>query len=249
MTTSLDDLLGEPTPATAPALNKDGTPRKKMGRPSKADLLAKAEARDEPIPHYSVFRKPVGITFLADVVGKQPKQIAKRLEKCPVAEWVSHQGKQHPQYDFLTAMAYLVPPRGNIEDWFAQQNAASLPPYVNKMWWDSTMQRNRVMLSSNDLWHTDDVMLIFGRVVMTIRQEVKMWVEDLPEKELLSDKQYNALIDAGNRLVDSIRDVMTKLEGKTFSMSQHITDEVDGAGRIDDADRAPDAFLDDEDEV
>lgn len=236
MNTSLDDLLAPPVPEE-PALTKRGTPRKKMGRPTKEEALAKAEAADEPLPHYSVFRKPVGITFLASVVGKQPKQIAKRLEKCPVAEWGKNQSKSVPLYDFLTAMAYLIPPRGNIEDWFAQQNAASLPPYVNKMWWDSASQRNRTLLQSNDLWHTEDVMVVFGRVAMTIRQEVKMWVEDLPEKELLTDQQYTALIDAGNRLVDSIREVLMNLDGKTPSMSQQITDELDAAGQIADADR------------
>lgn len=224
MTTDLTDLFAADEP-------KPEKPKKKMGRPTREEALAKAMALEEPLPHYSVFRQPVGVTYLAKVVGKQPRQIEKRLEKCPVHTWSGHQGKQVPMYDFLTAMAYLIPPRGNIEDWFAQQNAASLPPYVNKMWWDSAHQRNRVMLSSNDLWHTDDVMVVFGRVAMTIRQEVKMWVEDLPEKELLTDQQYTALVDAGNRLVDSIRETLTKLPSKTFSMSAHINQELESSGR------------------
>ena len=224
MTTDLTDLFAADEP-------KPEKPKKKMVRPTREEALAKAMALEEPLPHYSVFRQPVGVTYLAKVVGKQPRQIEKRLEKCPVHTWSGHQGKQVPMYDFLTAMAYLIPPRGNIEDWFAQQNAASLPPYVNKMWWDSAHQRNRVMLSSNDLWHTEDVMVVFGRVAMTIRQEVKMWVEDLPEKELLTDQQYTALVDAGNRLVDSIRETLTKLPSETFSMSAHINQELESSGR------------------
>lgn len=235
MSTDISDLFNDPT------LTKRGTPRKKMGRPTKEEALAKAMASEEPIPHYSVFRQPVGITFLANVVGKQPKQIAKRLEKCPVATWVTHSGKQQPMYDFVTAMAYLIPPRGSIEDWFSQQNAASLPPYVNKMWWDSAHQRNRVMLSSNDLWPTEKVVLVLGRVAMTIRQETKMWIEELPEKELLSDKQYNALIDATNRLVDEVRKSLVDMPEETFSMARVIKDELgEGGGEIADADRAED---------
>ena len=133
-----------------------------MGRPTNEERTAKSEAQDAPLPHFSKFRQPVGVTFLADVVGKQPKQIMKRLIKCPVAKWSAHQGKPQPLYDFVTAMSYLIPPRGDIEDWFSQQNAASLPPYVNKMFWDSAHQRNRVMLASNDLWHTEDVLLVLG---------------------------------------------------------------------------------------
>lgn len=220
-------------------LDDDDTPRRRRGRPTREEAAAKLQQTlNQPLPHYTEFRRPVGVTFIASVVGKQPKQIQKRLEKCPVAEMSKHGGKPQPLYDFMTAMSYLVPPRGSIEDWFAQQNAASLPPYVNKMWWDSAHQRNRVMLASGDLWHTEDVMLVFGRVAMLIRQDVKMWVEDLPEKELLSTKQYGALVDATNRLIDDIRKTLIEQPRETLSMTSHIKSELDASGKmIDDADR------------
>lgn len=213
---------------------------KKAGRPTREQAAEKLALRmKEPAPHYTVFRKPVGITFLASVLGKQPRQIQKRLEKCPVETWSRQGSKEHPMYDFLTAMGYLVPPKGDIEDWFAQQNAASLPPYVNKMFWDSAHQRNRVMLSSNDLWHTEDVMLVLGRVEITIRNSVKMWIENLPEKELLTNDQYNSLVDSVNLMVDDLRKVLVETPGKTLSMTDHIKSELDASGKIpDDADRA-----------
>lgn len=218
-------------------------PKPRRGRPTNAEVAARdaAAAPLKPLPHALLFRKPVGVQFLADVVGKQPKQIQKRLEKCPVEKWTFHQGKQTPQYDFLTAMAYLIPPRGNIEDWFAQQNAASLPPYVNKMWWDSANQRNRVMLQSNDLWHSDDVMLVFGRVAMAIRQEAKMWIEDLPERELLGDKQYGALVDAVNRMVEDIRKTLVEMPRETLSMTTQIIDELEAGKVIPDDEARPEA--------
>ncbi len=217
----------------------DGEPRRRRGRPTREEAERKLRDSLTPeLPHYTEFRRPVGITFLANIVGKQPKQIQKRLEKCPVAEWTSHGSKPTPLYDFMTAMSYLVPPRGNIEDWFAQQNAASLPPYVNKMFWDSANQRNRVMMASGDLWHSEDVTLVFGRVAMLIRQEAKMWIEDLPEKDLLSDKQYNALIDATNRLVDEVRKTLIEMPRETLSMTAHIKSELDASGKmVNDADR------------
>ena len=223
-------------------LSDDETPRRRRGRPTREEAAANfAKKMGEPLPHYTLFTKPVGITFLASVCGKQPRQIQKRLEKCPVEAWKKHSGKEHPLYDFMTAMAYLIPPKGDIEDWFAQQNAASLPPYVNKMFWDSAHQRNRVMLASGDLWHTEDVMLVFGRVEMMIRQEVKMWIENLPEKELLKNEQYNALVDAVNRLVDDVRKTLVEMPGATLSMTDHIKSELDASGRIPkDEDRAED---------
>lgn len=215
-------------------------PRRRRGRPLKEESEAlKRERLSKPLPHYTSFRKPVGVTFLASVLGKQPRQIQKRLEKCPVEKWEARGTKEHPMYDFITAMSYLIPPKGDIEDWFAQQNAASLPPYVSKMFWDSAHQRNRVMLASGDLWHTDDVMLVFGRVEITIRNKVKMWIENLPEKDLLSSKQYNALVDATGDLVDSVREALVDMPGATLSMTDHIKSELDDSGRmLKDEDRA-----------
>lgn len=220
--------------------DEDENPRRRRGRPTREESKAMlAEKLKAPMPHYSEFTKPVGVTFLANICRKQPKQIQKRLEKCPVVAWKTHGGKEQPLYDFMTAVAYLVPPKGDIEDWFSQQNAATLPPYVNKMFWDSAHQRNRVMLSSGDLWHTDDVIFVLSNVEMNIRQEVKMWIEDLPEKELLKNEQYNALRDATTRLVDDIRKKLVEMPGSTLSMTDHIKSELDASGRIPkDEDRA-----------
>lgn len=203
-------------------------PRRRPGRPTKEEAARRLrEKMADPLPHYSEFRKPVGVTFLANIVGKQPKQIQKRLEKCPVVKW---ENNRSPLYDFMTAMSYLIPPRGNIEEWFGQQNTASLPAYINKMFWDSAAQRNRVMLQSNDLWHTEDVMVVFGRVATAIRTETNMWIEDLPEKELLTDKQYNALVDAKNRLIEQIRTILISQPRETLSMTAHIRSEIDASG-------------------
>ena len=203
-------------------------PRKKVGRPTREEAARKlAEKMKEPLPHYSEFRKPVGVTFLANVVGKQPKQIHKRLEKCPAVVW---ENGATPKYDFVTAMSYLIPPRGNIEEWFGQQNTASLPAYINKMFWDSAAQRNRVMLQSNDLWHSDDVMVVFGRVATAIRTHTNMWIENLPYNESLSTEQYNSLVDSKNELIAELRNILITQPRETLSMTAHIRSEIDASG-------------------
>lgn len=238
MSDPLDDLLGDPTP---PAPQPKPDPLAALTERVRRTRFMKGKTFDEPdridaeeLPHEAEFLRPVGISFLAKVMRKQPYQIVKRLAKCPVIGMHKPQGgeKEQPLYDFMTAMSFLVPPRGNIEDWFAQQNAASLPPYVNKMFWDSAHQRNRVMRSSGQLWHDEDVLIVLGRVAMTIRQEVKMWIEELPEKDLLSDKQYNALVDATNRLLDQVREQLidSPKQFTTLSMAHSIKGELDAAG-------------------
>jgi len=196
-------------------------------------LLGGSEEKPVEAVHTGMFRRPVGVTFLAQVIGKQPYQIRSRLARCTVKEWVKHKGVDTPMYDFLEAMSYLVQPRGNIEEWFASKNAGSLPPYVNKMFWDSAHQRNRVMRASNDLWHTDEVMQVFGRVAMMIKEEVRMWVENMPGKDDLSNEQYTSIVDATNELLVSIRERLVDMPSKDqtpASMSRTIEDELESSG-------------------
>lgn len=235
MTNDLSALLADdPLPPTT-----------RRGRPTKEQLEQRAREAEEAligddIPHYSVFRKPIGITFIASVMGKQPRQIAKRLEKCPVAGWLTHQGKQHPLYDFMTAMGYLVPPKGDIEDWFAQQNQASLPPQVSKAFWDSMNGRIRAMQKAAQLWHDDDVMGLLGRVLMLFKTESHNWLEELPYKDNLTNEQYNWLMDQVNDLMLKIKNALVDQPRKfaTESMGHTIMSEIDDARTVEYEDSA-----------
>lgn len=235
----LGDLLGAPEPPKSNQL-ADLVAKQRRAKVMRGKRFDEPEKIDpEELPHETEFMRPVGITFLAKIIKKQPYQIQKRLAKCPVIGWHETAGKTsapQPLYDFLTAMSYLIAPKGSLEDWFSQQNSASLPPYVNKMFWDSAHQRNRVMRSSAQLWHDEDVLIVLGRVSQTIRQEIRMWIEELPEKELLNTKQFTALGEACDRLMNNIREQLVDMphQHTTLAMSHTIKDELDAAGGLPD---------------
>lgn len=210
------DLLGDDEPAYNPDA---GRPRR--GRPTKEEAARRLqEQAAKKLPHYTEFRRPQGVTFFANILGAYPKQIQKRLERCPVEDWTTHGGKQQPMYDFLTAMSYLIAPQGSIEDWLAQQNQASLPPIVSKAYWEMTNARIRALTAAGQLWHDEDVLMTFARVSMLIRHESKMWIEDMPGREKLSDEQYNFLVD---RVADMNAQIKTKLEDfpREFQTNAH----------------------------
>ena len=39
---------------------------------------------------------------------------------------------------------------------------------------------------ANDLWHTDDVLTVLGRLALIIKDESNLWIENLPGRESLS---------------------------------------------------------------
>ncbi|MER9522510.1 hypothetical protein NKI96_02905 [Mesorhizobium sp. M0292] len=221
----LSDLLGDDFPSEPAAA------RPKRGRPTREEAAAKLQAQaGAALPHYTEFRRPQGVTFFANILGVYPKQIQKRLERCPVHSYAIHGGKQQPMYDFLTAMSYLIAPQGSIEDWLSQQNQASLPPIVSKAYWEMTNARIRALLAAGKLWHDDDVLMTFARVSMVIRQASKMWIEDMPGREMLSDAQYNFLVDKVTEMNVQIKDKLETLprEYQTNAHSREIEKELEG---------------------
>lgn len=233
MSDEFEDLLGnEPT-------KPEPVTRSKRGREKRTLDTSSFEGRTltDDMPMTSDLLRPVGISLLAEIMGKQPVQIRKRLARCPVVGTHKHAGKDQPLYDFVTAMAYLIEPKGNIEEWFANKNAASLPPYVNKMFWDSAHQRNRVMLSANDLWHTDDVLALLGRIGLTIKEETLLWIENMPGRDELTDRQFKHLSEEVTKLQHTIRERMMELPtmSETTSMAETIREELSEAGAMPDA--------------
>lgn len=234
MSDEFEDLLGD-TPRAAPRL-RTRSARGKDKRQLDPETFEGRELTDD-MPMISDLLRPVGISLLAEVMGKQPVQIRKRLSRCPAVGKHMIAGKEQPLYDFVTAMGYLIEPKGNIEEWFANKNAASLPPYVNKMFWDSAHQRNRVMMTSNDLWHTDDVLAMLGRIGLTIKEETLLWLENMPGRDELSDKQFKHLSAEVTKLQHTIRERMMDLPSisETTAMAETIREELAEAGAMPDA--------------
>lgn len=221
-------------------IDDEPTPRRKVGRPTREEAEARRrELLKKPaeLPHVSHFQRPVGITFLAELCGTQPRQIRNRLKNCPVAKW---HNATTPHYDFMTAMSYLVPPKGSIEDWFSQQNQASLPPQVSKAFWESMNSRIRAMKSSGQLWHDDDVLSLCGRLLMLFKSTTHDWVDELPGSDTFTDAQYNTIVDKVNSLNEQLKQELFKMtaERQTLSMAHTLKDEIEAAepGEFDDED-------------
>ena len=239
MSDDLESLLGgadkAPVRKTGRTLRTGSSSKKKQAISADA-MKGKTLVTDE-LPAAAMFLRPVTISFLAGVQGKQAVQIVKRMSKCPIVGYQDVKGKKQPLYDFMTAMSYLVPPKGNIEDWFASKNAASLPPYVNKMFWDSAAQRNRVMKDSCELWDTEQVLHMCGRIAMICKQESELWVENLPGRDEMTSKQYQKLTDQVIEFQDTLRATIIETceTFETEPMSGFIVRELDEAGHLPDA--------------
>lgn len=248
---TLDDLLDGmdlPPPSEAPVRRGRGRPPK-----PKSEVPPKPEAPAPPVYHGDIakepegaiafdedfdfenaafpsqgeFHRPVGVTFLATIAKTEPRRIHKLLAKCPIVGYGNYQGRKvSPLYDFWTAMAYLVEPKIDLVDWLQTQTAITLPPAINKAFWDAMNSKQRWQHRAGELWHTSDVLEVFGKVAMLIKETTQLWVENLPGKADMTDAQYNALTGFVTTLQGEIYEALVELPKKqrTESSARSLDD-------------------------
>lgn len=247
MSDDLDDLLSPQPAPKKPKRGPNAPPapgKRRRGRPTKAEAAAYAAqkakelAEREPddavaglgqnaLPDAATFHRPVTRTFLATILGKQPRHLVKQLANCPVIDWTENGGARIPLYDFKTAIRYCVdPPAGLIAQWIKSQSSTTLPPLINKAFWEAEAVKQRVEKQAGDLWVTEDVLEVLGRTALTIKESVNLWIENLPGKASITTEQYNALRREAAGLLDDIHQRLVAMPAaqRTRSLVARVED-------------------------
>lgn len=242
----LDDLLGDLAPTKVaskpkPKLSAETQARLReqraliAGKPevrtteTDLDAAVKAIADGEMIQPV-VFTRPVGITFMASVLGVETRRLLHKLSRCPS---VGTNKKGAPLYMFKDAIRYCVEPKIDMAQWIKSQSATSLPPMINKNFWEAERTKMRVKAEAGELWHTNDVLQVYGEAAMAIKNEMTLWIENLPGSQELTTEQYDALRKKVIELQQTITDVMVNKPSETKTRSyladiEALEDEVSG---------------------
>lgn len=214
MTDDLDDLLGETAPPAAAGR------RPRLSQSDAAARLEKmvAEKDDRPdLPHPSEFHKPVSVSYLAKVAGMDPNTVASHLTKCPVAEWekAGPRGGDSPRYNFMTAIAYLVPPQMDIERYILSLTSSSkqnqIPASFSKLFFDGLNARDKWAYNAKQTWRDEDVLEVLGETAMMIRDVSLLWVEELPSRVTMTTADYNAMRAQVTDLLEQIKEKLVDL--------------------------------------
>lgn len=190
------------------------------------------------LPDASTFMRGCRITFLAVLFGTEPRRIEKKLANCPVMRWESHKGRDVPVYDFRTALSYLIEPKIDMETWIKSQTSLSLPPAINKAFWEAMRTKMRTLAEAGEYWHVNDVLAVLGRVAITIKNATLLWTEDLPDKVNLSSANYHALRGQIEELLQQVEEdlvAMPKVK-RTLAIKHALERELEQAGSFQDDD-------------
>lgn len=174
-----------------------------------------------------VLKRPVSKGFLAKLMGMDPETVAKRLVLCPE---LGRAGGNRPMYDFLEAIGYLIPPKGDLAEYIASIDPNDLPNHINRAYWGALRERRRALIEMGDAWATEDVIAVLGATF----QKIKAWMQALPdvmrERCGLTDAQYDAMTEAGDTHQADLHRMLTETpkQGRHRSMAA----DFDGEGAV-----------------
>lgn len=183
----IDNLLGDSTPA----------PQSQPDSSASVKLAALRNARTgRSFVEAGELKKPVTKNFLALVFDMDPATITKRLLNCPP---LTSSADTRPLYDFKQAVSYLVEPKMDVEQYIKNLDPARMPNHINKVFWEAARIKLKYMIEAGDAWLTTDVLDVFGRIFMTIKDRTQLWTETLRETGTLSDtnlEKVQQMVDA-----------------------------------------------------
>lgn len=238
MSADLDELLGiiqePPTPvAPRPAPRQRGRTPLPEHDPDQGVVEDAEDLLDgDTLPDSSVFHRPVNITFMAKVLGVEPRRLQKKLANCPAVGFgTAGRGKGQPLYDFREAIKYCVEPKMDLGVYIRSLGSSGdLPPHISKAYWDGQNAKLRWMERARHYWHDEDVLQVLGRTAMSIKEALQLWIENLPGKATMTTEQYAAFQANVGDLSDDIhrRLVSVPAQRKTLPVIDSMPAEMLG---------------------
>ncbi len=215
MSTDIDDLLGGAT--AAPNLSEREQRRLDAAQRLAKEAAIKAAGHGGTFVEMGALKRPVSQNFLAEVFDMDPATVRKRLVRCPK---LGMAGGNRPIYDFKTACSYLLPPKMSAEEFVKTLHHLKLPPEVNKTFWQGLRERLRFLREAGELWHTTDILKVFGQVNMMFKDRIDMWVEDIRDLKGISDKHVEKIEQMAHALKNDLYEdlVSAPARGETHSV-------------------------------
>lgn len=197
-------------------------PRRKPGRLSSTERLARAAevltgvtaarraeqaatqaaAQEAEIKAINTADVQHGVTvgFLAQVFRMDPTTVKKKLRDCaPIARrkagWI---------YDLKLAAQYLVTPAIDLDQYLKTIRESDLPTHLQAAYWDAKLKRQKWEENAGDLWRTENIVEVFGKVFQLIKFSMQLWADDIERAQGLTPDQRKLIVGLADGLQNKI---------------------------------------------
>ncbi len=196
---------------------KAKTAEKLPPAPDNRDLDILGEAPDDSVSlDQTDMERGVSLTWLAQVFRMDKNTVKKRIAPCaPVGKRLGFD-----VYALRQVAGYLVQPKVDIGQWIKSLRPNDLPPYLQTMYWDAALKRQKWEENAGDLWRTDVILDTFGDLAMTMKSQIQLWVENIDRVNNITPEIRAAITGQSDILLAEIYKILIEAPNKRRSTSQ-----------------------------
>lgn len=183
-----------------------------MGR-SVEDLLGTPDADDTDAFSLDIgaITDGVSVTWLFQAFRMDRQTVKKKLGRL---QPIKMKGGNIPLYDFVQASSRLAPrPEKELREILKTVRPTDLPRDLQAEYWETKLKKQKYERLAGLLWHTDDVVRVFGEACKHIKSSVQLWINTLERKEKLTPSQFETIQKLTDQLLD---DMHNRLSGMTL---------------------------------
>lgn len=170
-------------------------------------------------------RNGVTATWIAQALSMSVGTVRVKLAKCPTT---TRDGKNI--YNLAETLPYLVKPKLNLD--LKTLKKEDLPTHLQDSYWSAMLKRQQWEENAKHLWHSEDVMQVFGATFQAIKFAIQLWVDDMERATAITPEQYRFLLMKADELQQKIYDELVKIPSQRATVStsaQHKEEPADPA--------------------
>jgi hypothetical protein len=130
----------------------------------------------------STVMRGVNVSWLSQTFDMNPQTIKRRLRDCPVL----HRRKEGFIYDLKIAVAYLIEPVFNIDEYMKTAKIEDLPVRLQKEFWEAKTKRRNYEADAGDLWRTEQIMDVFADAFQAVKYTTSLWLAEMDRERGVS---------------------------------------------------------------
>lgn len=180
------------------------------------ELREKMKKAGKAPAHLEIGDVANGVTaaWLAAALGSSQGTVRVKLARCPYRKVGTLMVYHLPE-----ALEYLIKPKVDIAEYLKALKKDDLPEVLRESYWSALLKRQQWEVNAKELWHTEDVLTVFGETFQAIKFAIQLWTDDMEREVAITPAQYAFIVKKTDELQTQIYESLVNKHGASATPS------------------------------
>lgn len=132
-----------------------------------------------------------------------------------------------PLYDIPEAAGWLVDAKIDMDTFMKTVKMEDLPEKLRDSYWSGKLKRQRYEERAGDLWHTEEMMAFFSKILSDLRDDLQMTPELVERLHGCTPEQYQTIRNAMDSVQENLYEKTVALASKSLIKNQLRSEKID----------------------